>query len=182
MTFEEEILIHRNRSYIYIVLPKTRIDKILLGLFNDFSNIITLKGGREVLEIGKREASKKHNLEILFRQANYYYTSEWEAENRINRRNINQIEFDLKEVLVTGDKFWFENGIAWGEFRLGSLVGAMKVPVSNITPDYIDRMKDSDFISLFHSGFLDNGKRLLETCTNKMKLTLSLLKKEEGYC
>jgi len=181
MTFEKEILIHRNWSYLYIILPKTRIDKILLGLFNDFSNIITLKGGREVLEIGKREASKKHNLKILFSLAKYYYRSEWEAENRINRRNINQIDSDLKEVLVTGDKFWFENGIAWGEFRLGKL-GAMKIPVSNITPDYIDRMKDSDFIRLFHSGFLDNNERLLETCTNKMKLTLHLLKEEVGYC
>jgi len=181
MTFEEEILIHRNWSYIYIVLPETKTDKILLGLFNDFSNIITLKGGREVLEIGKREVSKKHNLEILFRQAKYYYTSEWEAENRINKRNINQIDLDLKEVLVTGDKFWFENGIAWGEFRLGNL-GEMKIPVSSITPDYIDRMMDSDFIRLFHSGFLDNGESLLKTCTNKMKLTLPLLKKEEGYC
>jgi len=181
MTFEEEILIHRNWSYLYIILPKTRIDKILLGLFNDLSNIITLKGGREVLEIGKREASRKHNLEILFSLANYYYASEWEAENRINRRIINQIDSDLEELIVTGDKFWFEDGIAWCELRLGNME-VVKMQVSKITPDYIDGMKDSDFISLFHSGFLDDGERLLETCTNKMKLTLHLLKEEVGYC
>lgn len=182
MTFEEEVLIHRNWSYIYIALPESKTDKILLGLFNDISSIITLKDGREVLEIGKREASKKHNLEILFRQAKYYYRSEWAARNRINKRNIIQIGLDLEGgPVVTGDKFWFEDGIAWCELRLGNLE-AIKMQVSKITPDYIDGMRDSDFISLFHSGFLDNGERLLETCTNKMKLTLHLLNQEEGYC
>jgi len=181
MTFEEEVLIHRNCPYLYIALPETKADKILMGLFNDISSIITLKDGREFLEIGKREASKKHNLEILFRQVKYYYNSEWAARNRINKRYINQIGLDLQELVVTGDKFWFEDGIAWGELRLGNLE-AMKIQVPKITPDYIDGMRDNDFISLFHSGFLDNGEKLLETCTNKMKLTLHLLNQEEGYC
>lgn len=181
MTFEEEVLIHRNRSYIYIALPESKTDKILLGLFNDISSIITLKDGREFLEIGKREASKNHNLEILFRQTKYYYRSEWAARNRVNKRNINQIGIELVELTVAGDKFWFDDGIAWCELRLGNLE-AIKMQVSKITPDYIDGMRDSDFVSLFHSGFLDNGGRLLETCTNKMKLTLHLLNQEEGYC